>query len=191
MLKIAHRINTIFQLQNTPPELGVELDLRPEGDRIIMHHDAFKEGEDFEEWLKHYKHQLIILNTKAEGMEDRILELMSKYEVKNYFFLDLSLPYLIKYMKKGVHQMAIRFSEYEGLDTVLAMKDKVKWVWVDCFNTNPLTKEIYHILKNAGFKLCFVSPDLQQQENKIGEYNYLEIKCNIHGIFKKNSIQSY
>ena len=27
--------------------------------------------------------------------------------------------------------------------------------------------------------------------NKIGEYNYLEIKCNIHGIFKKNSIQSY
>lgn len=85
MLKIAHRINTISQLQNTPTEFGVELDLRPEGDRIIMHHDAFKEGEDFEEWLKHYKHQLIILNTKAEGMEDRILDLMLKYEVKNYF----------------------------------------------------------------------------------------------------------
>ena len=119
MLKLAHRINTISQLQNTPIEFGVELDLRPEGDRIIMHHDAFKEGEDFEEWLKHYKHQLIVLNTKAEGMEERILELMLKYEVKNYFFLDLSLPYLIKYMKKGVNQMAIRFSEFEHLEFVL------------------------------------------------------------------------
>ena len=170
MLKIAHRINTINQLQNTPFEYGVELDLRPEGDRIIMQHDAFKEGEDFEEWLKHYKHQLIILNTKAEGMEDRILELMLKYGVKNYFFLDLSLPYLIKYMKKGVHQMAIRFSEYEPLDFVLGFAGKVDWVWIDCFTDLPLNKDNYAILKK-NFKMCLVSPELQGYDvSRIDEF---------------------
>jgi len=30
LLKIAHRINTIQQLENTPIEYGVELDLRPD-----------------------------------------------------------------------------------------------------------------------------------------------------------------
>jgi hypothetical protein len=34
MLKIAHRINTISQLQNNHTEYGVELDLRPDGDRM-------------------------------------------------------------------------------------------------------------------------------------------------------------
>jgi len=44
MLKIAHRINTISQLQNNHTEYGVELDLRPDGDKIIIHHDPFTEG---------------------------------------------------------------------------------------------------------------------------------------------------
>ena len=83
MIKIAHRINTIQQLEQVPFNYGVELDLRPDGDKIIIHHDAFKEGEDFEEWLKYYNHQLIILNTKAEGMEERILTLMDKHQIKN------------------------------------------------------------------------------------------------------------
>ena len=40
-----------------------------------------------------------------------------------------------------MENIAIRFSEFEGLDTILNMKGKVKWVWVDCFTKNPLTKE--------------------------------------------------
>ncbi|MGE0566602.1 MAG: hypothetical protein AB7O73_01525 [Bacteroidia bacterium] len=160
MLKIAHRINTIQQLKEVPLHYGVEIDLRPQGNRIIIHHDAFKEGEDFEEWLKHYKHSLIILNTKAEGMEERIISLMEKYEVKNYFFLDLSLPFLIKYMKLGVKDIAIRFSEYEPLDFVMGFAGKVDWVWVDCFNELPLNEENYKLLK-GNFKLCLVSPELQ------------------------------
>ena len=36
MLKIAHRINTIEQLKKTPKEFGVEMDLRPDGDAIII-----------------------------------------------------------------------------------------------------------------------------------------------------------
>ncbi|WP_317898640.1 hypothetical protein [Aurantibacillus circumpalustris] len=160
LLKIAHRINTIEQLKATPLEYGVELDLRPYGTKIIIHHDAFTDGEDFEEWLKYYKHSFIILNTKAEGMEERILQLMEAQQIKDYFFLDLSLPFLIKYMKKGVSKMAVRFSEYEPLDFVMKFAGKVDWVWVDCFTDLPLTFENYALLKKH-FKLCLVSPELQ------------------------------
>jgi len=51
---IAHRINTIEELGKIPREYGVELDLRDFGDRLILQHDPFKDGEDFEEYLKHY-----------------------------------------------------------------------------------------------------------------------------------------
>jgi hypothetical protein len=172
MLKIAHRINTISQLQNTPSEYGVEIDLRPDGDNIIIHHDPFTHGEDFEEWLKYYKHSFVILNTKAEGMEERIIALMEKHKIKDYFFLDLSLPYLIKYMKKGVTKIAVRFSEFEPLEFVLKFAGKVEWVWVDCFTDLPLNAENYIELKKH-FKLCLVSPELQGFDvSRIEEFKY-------------------
>lgn len=163
MYKIAHRINTVQELINTPSEYGVELDLRPDGNKIIIHHDPFTQGVDFEEWLKFYKHSFIILNTKAEGMEERILALMEKHQIENYFYLDLSLPFLIKYMKKGISKIAVRFSEYEPLEFVMKFAGKVEWVWVDCFTDLPLNTENYKILKKH-FKLCLVSPELQGYE---------------------------
>src|SRR5574343_389082 len=160
MLKIAHRINTIEQLKKTPKEFGVEMDLRPDGDAIIIHHDPFTNGENFEDWLKYYQHSLIILNTKSEGMEERILALMEKHHIDNYFFLDLSLPYLIKYMRKGIKKIAVRFSEYEPIEFVMRFAGKVDWVWIDCFTDLPLNTDNYQILKQH-FKLCLVSPELQ------------------------------
>lgn len=74
--------------------------------------------------------------------------------------------------KEGERNIAIRFSEFEGLGTVLAMKGKVKWVWVDCFTKLPLDKEIYVVLKRAGFKLCLVSPELQGRPEDIESYKH-------------------
>ena len=69
----------------------------------------------------------------------------------------------------------MRFSEYESLDTIQLMKDVVTWVWIDVFTKMPLTKDIYTILKSYNLKLCLVSPELQNQPNKIAEYKqYLE-----------------
>jgi len=160
MLKIVHRVNTVKKLKTVPEEYGIELDLRPQGDRIILHHDAFEQGEDFEEFLEHYKHKFLILNTKSEGMEDRLLELMQKHNIQDYFFLDLSLPYLVKYSKRGIKNIAVRFSQYEPLEFCLKFKDLVNWVWVDCFEDNILDEASYKILSEH-FKLCLVSPELQ------------------------------
>lgn len=160
MLKINHRINTVKDLSCVPTENGVELDIRYENNELILHHDPFTTGEKFEDYLKEYRHDLMILNTKSEGMEERILELMKKYHIENYFFLDLSLPFLIKYAKKGIKDIAIRFSEYEPLEFVMNFKGMVNWVWVDCFTDLPLNAENYKILKKH-FKICIVSPELQ------------------------------
>jgi len=83
---IAHRINTIEELKTIPKEYGVELDLRDFGDRLILQHDPFKDGEDFEEYLKYYNHGTMILNIKSESIEHKVLELIKKYKIEKYFF---------------------------------------------------------------------------------------------------------
>jgi hypothetical protein len=40
-LKIAHRINTVRELQKVFPEYGVGLDMRSAGHDPILHHDPF------------------------------------------------------------------------------------------------------------------------------------------------------
>lgn len=72
--------------------------------------------------------------------------------------------------KNGEKNIALRFSEFEGIDTILTMKGKVEWIWVDCFSKLPITKENYKLLKDNGFKLCLVSPELQSQPEKLEEY---------------------
>ncbi|MFC1546279.1 hypothetical protein ACFL4O_00985 [bacterium] len=167
---IAHRINTIKELKNVSAEYGVELDIRDNGDKLILHHDPFTTGEDFEEYLKHYKHGTMILNIKSERIEYKVLELINKYNIKKYFFLDSSFPMIYKLTSNGEKNIALRFSEFEGLGTVLKMKGKADWVWIDCFTNLPVNKENYEVLKNAGFKLCLVSPCLVNREHDIQEY---------------------
>jgi hypothetical protein len=75
----------------------------------------------------------------------------------------------------GEKNIALRFSEFEGIDTILNMKGKVDWIWVDCFTKLPIDEVIYKALKENGFKICLVSPELQGKIHKIEEYkNYLE-----------------
>ncbi len=172
---IAHRINTIEELKQTPKEYGVELDLRDFGERLILQHDPFKDGENFEEYLKHYDHGTMILNIKSERIEHKVLELIQKYNIKKYFFLDSSFPMIYLLSKSGEKNIALRFSEFEGIDTILNMKGKVEWIWVDCFTKLPITSQNYKLLKEHGFKFCLVSPELQAQNEKLDSYKqYLQ-----------------
>lgn len=173
---IAHRINTRDELRQLDRKYGVELDLRDnlEG-RIYISHNPFEQGEDFEEYLKEYHHGTMILNIKSERIEHKVLELIRKYDVPGYFFLDSSFPMIKLLTDRGERNIALRFSELEGLDTIRNMTGKADWVWVDCFTRLPINKEIYRELKRLGYKLCMVSPELEGQPEKIEEYKeYLE-----------------
>ena len=167
---IAHRINAIKELKKVPKDYGVEVDLRDYGNRLILQHDPFKNGEDFEDYLKYYDHGTMILNIKSERIEFRVLELIKKYKIKKYFFLDSTFPMIFQLSEQGEKNIALRFSEFEGLDTLMNMKDRINWVWIDCFRTFPIAKNSYKTLTDLGLKLCLVSAELQNRENEIKPY---------------------
>jgi len=160
---IIHRRNTLAELLATPVKYGVEVDIRSFGERLIIHHDAFVLGEDFNDWIDHYRHGTLILNVKEEGLEQRLLDLMKKKNIEDFFFLDQSFPFLLKTASQGERRCAARVSEFESIDTVLTLTKKVDWVWVDCFTRFPLSGEEAERLRLAGFKLCLVSPELHQR----------------------------
>ena len=170
MIYISHRVNTIEELKRTPIELGVEIDIRDKGTDLILSHDPFSDGDLFEEFIKFYCHRFIILNIKSERVEHKVLEILKKYNIFDYFFLDLSFPMLYTLNNLNEKNIAIRFSEFESIDSVLLMANKINWVWIDCFTDFPLTKEKYDLMKLNNFKICIVSPELQQQQEKIEKY---------------------
>ncbi|MBO6138246.1 MAG: hypothetical protein J6O71_06495 [Lachnospiraceae bacterium] len=168
---IAHRINTAKELKDLPGEYGVELDLRDNLDgSIYICHNPFEPGEDFEEYLKNYHHGRMILNVKSERIEHKCLELMKKYGIEKYFFLDSTFPMIFLLSRDGEKNIALRVSELEGLDTVRNMQGRVEWIWVDCFTKIPIGKEEYRELKAMGYKLCFVSPELEGRDEDIEAY---------------------
>ena len=168
---IAHRINTVSELEKLDHKFGVELDLRDHVDgSIYIQHDPFVLGEDFEEYLKKYQHGTMILNIKSERIEFKVIELLKKYEIKSYFFLDSSFPMIKLLSDQGEKNIALRFSEFEGMDTIRNMAGKVDWIWIDNFERLSITEETYQELKELGYKLCLVSPELQGQDEKIEEY---------------------
>ena len=157
----AHRINTAAELALVPPQYGVEIDLRDGGPEVILAHDPFGMGERFEDFLKSYKHAFLILNIKSERIEWRVLELLKEYHIFDYFFLDCSFPMTIALSKIGEKNIALRYSEFEGLETIRLMREHIRWVWVDCFTGIPLTTEIFSEINSLGLRVCLVSPELQ------------------------------
>jgi len=167
MKLILHRRNTVSELLATDSRYGIEVDIRSEGGQLIIHHDPCVAGESFGEWIDAYRHGMLILNVKEEGLEAELITLMRSKRISDYFFLDQSFPFLVKWSNAGEHRCAVRVSEFESIETALTLAGKVDWVWVDCFTRFPLSKRDATKLKCAGFKLCLVSPELQGRDANV------------------------
>lgn len=166
MLLIEHRVNSIEHLHRVPPERGIEVDVRDYDGDLRLVHDPWLSGERLEDLLVAYRHALLIFNVKCDGLEDRIMKLAAQYQVQDYFFLDLANPTLVNLTRRGVRQVAVRYSEFEPLEFALAFAGKVDWVWVDCFTHLPLASETYRRL-HEHFKICLVSPELQKHPREL------------------------
>ncbi len=161
MAIVLHRRNTIEELRATPRRFGVEVDIRSQGSDLVIHHDPFVAGLRFLDWFAAYEHGLLILNVKEEGLEDALLAAMWARSKQNFFFLDQSFPFLVKTAMTSERRCAVRVSDYESVDTALALAGKIDWVWVDCFSRFPLAAPDAARLKRGGFRLGLVSPELQ------------------------------
>jgi hypothetical protein len=179
---ICHRVNKTKELENIDKQFGVELDLRDDHKthNLILSHDPFSEGEYFEDYLKNYNNNTMILNIKSERIEIECLKLLQKYNINNYFFLDSSFPMIYLLNKEyNNNNIACRYSEYEPIENFLSCKNMVKYIWVDCFTFFPLNNTIYNIIKKNEKLICIVSPELQKQDEKIEHYRNYMIENNI------------
>ncbi len=182
---ISHRINKIEELQKLDNMFGLEFDVRDNhnsniSEDLILAHDPFVIGDKLDIFLQEYKHKTLIFNIKSERVELKCLDLIKKYNITDYFFLDSSFPMIYLLNKKyNNNNIASRLSEYEPLSFTENIKDFVKWIWIDCFTKLPLDKTIYEKIKILNKKICIVSPELQGQQDKIFEYRNQLIDNNI------------
>lgn len=172
MILIMHRVNSAELLKQTPKKYGVEIDVRHDNKtgKLYLNHDPGI-GEDLDEYLSHYNHSFIVFNIKEAGIEQMVIDLAKKHGVTDYFLLDVEFPYLYRATRKeNIRDIAVRYSEAEPIEMSLAQSGFVDWVWVDTNTKLPLTKSAYVQLKDAGFKLCLVSPDRWGRPDDIEEY---------------------
>lgn len=183
MQLVKHRVNSPDDLETLDPSIGAEIDIRYHNDQLILDHDPLNhhmnENLLFAEFLEHWRNDgLLIVNLKSEGIELACLDLLKKYNVRQWFFLDMSMPYFVKFAlhaemrcvpQFGPRNLCVRFSEYEPIEYALSFKNKVEWVWVDFFNHLPLDELALKKLRDANFKICLVSPELQGHSSQVIE----------------------
>ena len=169
MIIIRHRANSLQEISSIQTKFGVEIDLRSRNDEIIISHDPFTANPIlFDDWLKFYNHNILILNVKEEGIEKMVLEIVGQHKVKNFFFLDQTFPLIVKTLKVGETRTSIRISDYESLSTLEKIKElssfKPNWVWIDSLTGN--WEHLSHLadIKKMGYRVCLASPELHQRE---------------------------
>jgi len=182
MIIIQHRVNEIEELEQTPGHLGIEVDVRSNAEGLYLHHDPFTVGPSFGHFLDFYDHSFIVLNVKEEGLEEQCLQLLEHRGIKNYFFLDQTMPFLIRRGLQGNRDSACRVSEYESLDTAQSLAGFCEWSWVDSFQKGGLDFETLEKLKSLNFRICLVSPELH------GTHRLEEAK-NLVGLLKDAELQ--
>lgn len=160
MLIVHHRINDSQKLTSVPFEHGIEIDIRSDKQGLYLAHDPFESGERFDEFLRNYKHKLLIVNVKEEGLEFEVERLLASHRITSYFFLDQSLPFVVRRGLAGHRDSSARLSEFESLDSVRLISRFCRWVWVDFFNTPQVNSVGFNELRELGHKICLVSPEL-------------------------------
>ena len=80
--------------------------------------------------------------------------------LEHFFLLDCSVPAAVKLWRSGERRFAVRWSEYEPLEGVLAWAGKADWCWVDCFRSFPSDQQAWAQVAEH-FAICLVSPELQ------------------------------
>ena len=158
MIIIKHRVNTSKELKKLSVNFGAEIDLRSNNKDVYLHHDPFKKGELFSNWIKYFKHKLLVLNVKEEGLEQKIISILKKNNIRNFFFHDQTFSSLLKNMHKT--NVSIRYSEFEDLKKIDKLFDSIKWVWLDNFNEIKINRKFYSFIKKKKVKICIVSPEL-------------------------------
>lgn len=147
---------------------GFESDIRDYKQKLVISHNiADEESPDAEtvfKMLHEYGDKYCFaINVKADGLKEPLQEVIEKYNIKNYFTFDMSVPQMVEYYKQGI-TFFTRQSEYERQPIML---DESAGVWVDAFQDDSwIDKNTIMRYLEMGKKVCIVSPDLHGKETQ-------------------------
>ena len=175
---IIHRINKIKELKKISNKYGVEIDIRTDGSKLILNHDAFTKGDRLIDYIENYKHKTLVLNIKEAGIENEVLKVVKSFSIKSFFLLDVEMPYIYSATKKGQKNIAVRFSEYEDIAIAKQFKNKLNWIWIDTATKLPINKKNVIMIKN--FKSCLVCPERWGRIKDIIKYKNIMKKLNFY-----------
>lgn len=147
---------------------GIETDIRDHAGKVIISHDPFVGNMPlyFEDvltnYVKHGSQVTLALNIKTDGISDQIKELLVRYNVKNYFVFDASVPELLRYRNNELVYFA-RQSEYEEQPSLY---DMAKGIWLDQFKEMWFDQSTISRHLQAGKTVCVVSSELHRRDHK-------------------------
>ena len=144
---------------------GIETDVRDYKGEIVISHDIPNGNEmKLEDLLKimNGRNLLLALNIKADGLCEKIVDILNKYNHTNYFTFDMSLPELYQQEKKKIKV----FTGMSDINKNPPLIEQSEGVWMDAFDNEWYkTEDIIDILK-YNKKVCIVSNELHNRDNK-------------------------
>lgn len=184
MIVVHHRVNDPARLMSIPQTEGLEIDVRTHMGRLVLAHDPFQDGPAFDELLDAFRHSLLIVNVKEEGLEPYVLPLLRERGIEDFFLLDQGTPFLVRTVRAGEGRVAVRVSEYEGLEGARRLAGLARWLWLDPFLGWPAPEEALRLLREDGTRICLVSPELHAPERaaEIGGFQRVVARCPIDAV---------
>jgi glycerophosphoryl diester phosphodiesterase len=155
---------------------GTETDIRDYENELVISHNIANEDcikvESFFELYRGFGKKLpLALNIKATGLQQKLKALLERYEIKNYFVFDMSIPDGLGYLQEGF-KVFTRQSEYEHEPSFY--KD-VDGVWLDEFHMHWSDESVITGHINTGKKVCIVSPEIHGRDNRLEWEDYKKI----------------
>lgn len=141
---------------------GFESDVRDYMGRMVISHNiadvSCQDAVEVFKWLSEYGDRYCFaINIKADGLKDILRDCFARYNIKNYFLFDMSVPQMIEFAEMGL-RFFTRRSEYE-IEPV--MYEQAAGVWIDGFKRiDWITGKLLRNYISDGKEVCLVSPDL-------------------------------
>jgi hypothetical protein len=184
--KTAQEKNTVCAFKRSfDLGFGVETDFRDFNGKLVVDHDLPSSesmmAEKFFEVLSSVESTLpLAVNIKADGLQDLLKSAIKRFQIRDYFLFDMSVPDAIVSIKKGLRV----FTRQSDVEKQPAYYDQAGGVWVDAFYNDEWINEIIiesHL--KAGKTVCLVSPEVHKRShlnlwNRL-KYNQLFKNSNI------------
>ena len=149
---------------------GTETDFRDHlGDLVVahdppngpsIHHPAPLAADFCFQLLAQHDAQLpLAMNIKSDGLQHLIKALLEKYEIKNYFLFDMSVPDAVRSIKAGLRC----FTRHSDLELEPSFYAYAHGVWMDSFERDWITLDSIQRHLIEGKEVCLVSPELHSR----------------------------